>query len=285
MTESDVDVITPVISELKGDSRLVVLLGSPEGIKSTSKKLSAHQDVKKIRRGLLIIHGHSENHSEILNLYPIISFIKTREIPSIRKREDRAYSNRAYTIVTFSFNNPTAQQKKRVERLIKKTAGIRLRPGVIIFPLLRSKERRRILGPEEERFLLDSAEFSKLVRETGGTTIRWTRLRIFNLEGDNHIKDAIEQTLSRDLHAIEGKIQTLRERCKDPTISISQLKKNYTVLSRNFRTLKTKWILAKRLWYYDAEKVLKRTYNMLINTRRAIQSRDTTNDYETPVSS
>ena len=275
MTESGVDVIVPVISELKGDSRLVILLGQPEGAKRASKKLSAHHGVKKVGRGLFVIHGYSESHAKILNLQPTISFIKTKEIPSIRKRAEEAYSNRAFTIVSFSFKNPTAQQKKCVERLIRKTTGIRLRSGVVIFPLLRSKERRRILGSEDERVLLDSTEFNRLVREVGSNTTRWSRLKIINMNGENHIRHAIEQTLFRDLHTLEEKTRTLREQCKDSAVTIKQLKREYTIQSRRFRELKSKWMLAKKLWLYDAEKVLRRTYNILLNTRRAIISEET----------
>jgi hypothetical protein len=57
-------------------------------------------------------------------------------------------------------------------------------------------------------------------------------------------------------------------------VPIAHLKKNYTILSRRFRELKTKWMTARKLWFYDAEKDLKRTYNMLINTRRAIVSEE-----------
>ena len=276
MTEAGVDVIVQVRSELKGDSRLVVLLGSPEGAKRTSKKLSAQQGVKKIRRGVFVIHGFSESHAEILDLQSAISFIKTKEIPTIRMKAKDAYSSRGFAIVSFRFKNPTAQQKKLVERLIRKTTGIRLRPGVAIFPLLRSKERRRIIGSEDERVLLDSTEFNRLVREAGGDTTRWSRLKMINLNGDNHITQAIEQTLFRDLNALEEKTRALREQCKDSAVSIKQLKRAYTIQSRRFRELKSKWMLAKKLWHYDAEKALRRTYNILLSTRRVIISEEIT---------
>ncbi|MFW9962454.1 MAG: hypothetical protein ACFFCX_02760 [Candidatus Sifarchaeia archaeon] len=274
MTEASVDEIVPDASELKGDSRLIIVLSSPEGKRGVSKKLSSLQGVQRIRKGVFIIHGYSEIHEATLQTKKVTSFIKTRRIPSARMKLEDSYSNRVYSIVSFSFSNPTAQQKKYVERLIRKTPGVRLRPGVILFPLLRSKERRRILGSEDERVLIDSTEFSKLVREKGGNTIRWSRIRIINLNGDSHIKDAVERTLSRDLIPLEEKIRSLRDRCKDSSVSIGQLKTNYTQLSRSFREMKTKWILAKQLWFYDAEKSLKRTYNKLINTRRAIISEE-----------
>ena len=276
MTEVSVDEILQAESELKGDSRLVILIGSLEGIKSVSKKLAALEGVIRIRKGSYIIHGFSEIHETILESQKRVSFIKTREIPTVRTKLEEAYTERVYSIVSFSYNNPTAQQKKYVERLLRKTTGIRLRPGVILFPLLRSKEQRRILGSEEERVLIDSIDFSKMVRENGGKALRWSRLKITNCEGSSHVRHAVERTLHTDLIALEKRIRTLRERCKDPEVPIGKLKKNYTILSRSFRRSKTKWMLAKKLWFYDAEKSLKRTYNMLISTRRVIITQETT---------
>jgi hypothetical protein len=275
MTESSVDVIIPRASELKGDSRLVVLLGSPEGIGNTSKKLSKNSSVEKLRRGLFIVRGYSENHAKILEFQPLISFIKTREIPHSRNKTEDVYSSRVFSIVSFTYKNPTAQQKKRVERLIRKTTGVRIRPGVILFPLFRSKERRRIIGSEESRSLIDSREFSRLIREIGGNSTRWTRLKIVNSEDSRHVRQAVENTFSRDLHALEEKILKLREQSKDASIPIQQLKRSYTLQSRGFRELKTKWMLAKKLWFYDSEKDLKRIYNKLVNTRRVISSVET----------
>ncbi|MFW9805104.1 MAG: hypothetical protein ACFFFK_00055 [Candidatus Thorarchaeota archaeon] len=270
MTESDVDVMASATSELKGNSRLIVLLGSPEGITATTKKLRMLPDVEKIRKGLFIVHNYSENHDKALQSQPLLSFIKTKEIPSRRKNADNTQSSRVFTIASFSFKNPTAQQKKRVERLIRKTTGVRLRPGVILFPLLRSKERRRIIGTEEQQVLIDSKEFTSLISKFGGYSNRWSRLKITNSEAITHVNHAVENTFMRDIQSLEEKIRDLRERSKDPTISVRRLKKNYMIQSRSFRELKTKWMLAKKLWLYDAEKILKRTYNMLIGVRRAI---------------
>jgi hypothetical protein len=269
MTEATVDGITPAISELRRNSRIIVLLGSPEGLKGVSRKLSSLEGVSRIRRGLFIVQENSENHDAQILSYPFVSFTRTREIPTIREKMN-ADSNRVYALVSFSYNNPTAQQKKYVERLFRKTTGIRLRPGVILFPLLRSKERRRIIGSKDESLLIDSTEFTRLVRINGGTALRWSRLRVINLDGVSYIKKAIQNTLSRDLVQLEKKTRTLRKSLKDSNVAIAQLKRNYTLLSRSFRELRTKWMLAKKLWLYDSEKALKRTYNMLINTRRVI---------------
>ncbi|MFW9792780.1 MAG: hypothetical protein ACFFEE_00640 [Candidatus Thorarchaeota archaeon] len=275
MTEASLDELSLIVSELKSNSRLVVMLGSPEGIKSTSRQFSALHGVVKIRRGIFIVQGFSDVHKLILESQRVISFVKTREIPSLRGKSEEGYSNRVYTVVAFSFRNATAQQKKYVERLMRKTTAMRLRPGVALFPILKSKDRRRILIVDDKRLLVESAEFNRLIRENGGSSLRWSRLRTVNLNGDPLIKKAIEQTLSRDLGTLEERIRSLRKRCENPTIAVSQLKKKYTVLSRSFRELKNKWLLSKKLWNYDAEKNLKRTYNMLLSTRRKISSEET----------
>ena len=54
MTESDIDAIVSFGSELKADELLIVLLGSPEGIKGVSKKLRNLNGARKIRKGLFI---------------------------------------------------------------------------------------------------------------------------------------------------------------------------------------------------------------------------------------
>ncbi|MBE0526469.1 MAG: hypothetical protein IH631_05970, partial [Candidatus Thorarchaeota archaeon] len=142
---------------------LVVLLGSPEGIKAPSKKLFNYAGVQKIRRGLFIISGYSSIHTAEIQTLERILFIKSREIPSIKTRTDDMYFTRAFSIVAFSLKNPTAKQKKRIERLVKKSVGIRLRPGVILFPLLRSKEQKRISVSDDKKPLLDSIRFKQLL--------------------------------------------------------------------------------------------------------------------------
>ncbi|MFW9927510.1 MAG: hypothetical protein ACFFDM_12225 [Candidatus Thorarchaeota archaeon] len=282
MTEASVDGILTAVSELKSDSRLVILLGTPEGLKAVSKKFSSLQGVIRIKRGVFIAQEYSEIHEAVLLNQPFVSFSKTKEIPTVREKMKDAYSNSVYSLVSFSFISPTAQQKKRVERLVRKTTGIRLRPGVILFPLLRSKERRRIVGTEDEKLLIDSSEFSKILSSIGSNTFRWSRLKIDNLDGSKHISDAVEQTLNRDLASIQVRIHKLRKQLNGSNVTIGQLKKNYSVLSRSFREIKTKWMIARTIWFFDAEKALKRTYNMLISTRRAISSLETKQSSSSP---
>jgi hypothetical protein len=270
MTEVNIDGVNLGLPKLKPDSRLIILLKSPEGIKGISKKISSFPEAKRVQRGLFIFSHITELHKIVLRSQPRISLVKTREIPKLSMKTEEVYSKLIYSVVAFSYSNPSAKQKKYVERLIKKSTGIRVRPGIIIFPILRTKLQRKIMGAEGEKNILTSTDFAKLVRENGGRVYRWSRLRITNPNGARYIENAIEQTLLKDLSSLEEKIQNLREQCKKPDIEIALLKKNYSVLSRSFHILKKKWMLARKIWFYDAEKPLKRTYNMLINTRRTI---------------
>jgi len=274
MSEINIEGFSESVPELRSDSRLVVLLGSPEGIKDPSKKLSKYAGVQKIRRGLFIISGYSSIHTAEIQTLERILFIKSREIPSIKTRTDDIYFTRAFSIVAFSLKNPTAKQKKRIERLVKKCVGIRLRPGVILFPLLRSKEQKRMVVSDDKKPLLDSIRFKQLLSEMGANTFRWSRLRLVNPESSSLILNHIEQNLIKDLHAIEIKIRVLRDLNQNPAVSMKQLKRKYTVLSGRFKDTKTKWMSARKLWSFDAEKQLKRTYNLLIGTRRAIIERE-----------
>ncbi len=270
MTEVSIDELNNSCSKLVGESQLVILLKATNGIKSVSKKLVSIQNVKRIMKGIFIIPEITDAHIEILHSQPTTSFIKTREIPHITKKTEDVYSELVYSIVAFRFKNPTAQQKKYVERLIKRTTGVRLRPGVVLFPILKSKQQRKIIGSEEERILLTSSEFFRKLSKKGLDVYRWSRLRTTTNESSEHIKHAIEHTLQRDLMALEERIRKLRERCKKDGVEVTQLKKNYSVLSRRYRDLKGKWMVAEKIWYFDSEKLLKRTYNMLISTRRMI---------------
>jgi len=139
---------------------------------------------------------------------------------------------------------------------------------------LRSKEQKRLSFSEDKKPLLDSIRFKQLIFEMGANTFRWSRLRLVNPESSSLILKSIEQNLIIDLQAIETKIRVLRDLNRNPEISMKQLKRKYTVLSGRFKETKAKWMLARSLWSFDAVKQLKRTYNLLIGTRRAIIERE-----------
>jgi hypothetical protein len=126
----------------------------------------------------------------------------------------------------------------------------------------------------DENTLLDSIKFKQKLSEIGANTFRWSRLRLVNQDDASLIALQLERNLMRDLSAIEAKIQALRELNKNPEISMKQLKRNYTIVSGRFKEIKLKWMQAKKLWSFDAEKNLRRTYNLLIGARRTIRERE-----------
>ena len=273
MSEARTESAASIPFELKGTSRLVVLLGSTEGIKSVSKRLSGISDFTRIRRGLFIAHSSPGTYTELLQTIPTISFIRTREIPGIKTRDGDLFADRAFSIVTYSFTDPRSGQKKKVERLIRKSICIRLRPSVLLFPVLRSKERRRLLERENGVTLLDSRSFVTQLDTMGITTIRWSRIKLVNPSDSNRISEAVARTLHKDMHSLETKIQDLKEASKNPEIKTSRLKRKFSLLTRRYKKLKTKWLTTKPIWSYDTIKPLKRTYNMLLTMRRLLENR------------
>jgi hypothetical protein len=262
--------------DLKGMSRLVVLLGSREGIRGVSKKLRQYPDLVRVGKGLFIDSSTVGDCTDILQSLPTLSFIRTREIPGIKARLDDPHAFRTYSIVSYSFNNPTAGQKKSVERLLRRSVGIRLRPGILLFPVLRAKERRKILDFEKGHSMLDSKEFNSQLKSMGACSMRWSRLRLVDPLDSIQIKDAIERTMNRNLLSIESKLHEIRELSKNPLISTETLRKQSAAVLRRYRKLKFKWTLAKTLWHYDTEKSLKRIYNLGLNTKYMIDSRNWT---------
>jgi hypothetical protein len=259
--------------DLKGTSRLVVLLGSREGIKSASKRISQFSDFVRVGKGLFIVSSNPAVSIDVFQSVPILSFIRTREIPRRKDGMEDPHANRAYSIVSYSFSNPTAGQKKRVERLIRRSAGIRLRPGVLLFPVLRAKERRRVIEKQKGHPLLDSKEFNTQLKSMGAISMRWSRLRLVAPSDSTQIRDAIERTMSSDLLSLEARLQEIRELSRNPQVSTKSLRRRSSAALRRYRKLKLKWTLAKILWYMDAEKQLKRIYNLGLNTKYLIDSR------------
>jgi hypothetical protein len=224
-------------SKITGQSRLVVVLGDSHAAKETAKKLKSLGNMDRVARGVFLIHGPIYGHQSMLQDLPAISFQKAREIPSVSDRGEEADGRRVFAVVSYRFNHPTATQKKRVERLVRKSTSIRLRPGTLLFPVLKSKDKRRLI------------------------------------EGNQtEVRDAIVRTLLQDISYIEKLAKDLRGQAKTPDAQIRILKKRNSTLFRRYRELKIKWSLAKKIWNYDAAKPLARAYNMVIAARRAIEA-------------
>ncbi len=259
--------------KIRGHSELVVLLGSSEGIRGVSKKLVLLDDVVRARRGLFIVGSHSSDYYSLVEGVPHVSFVKTREIPATRVQQEGHPAGRVFSVLSYSFKDPTSKQKKRVERLVRRSTSIRLRPGVLIFPVLRAKERRRLLDPGGTPSLLDSRNLGVQLNSMGGSVLRWSRLRLSSLDGPALVTEAVERTLSQDLSQIESRLRELRDEVKNPDTPASTISTRYRLLARRFREVKFKWERTGRIWRYNPSKRLKRTHNMLLSVRRAIETR------------
>lgn len=271
--ETNTESITLSDFNLRGMSRLIVLLGSREGIKGVSRRMNQYGDFVRAGKGLFIVRSNYEELSNTLQSIPAVSFIRAREIPTKKDVLDDPYANRAYSIVSYRFSNPSAGQKKRVERLIRRSTAIRLRPGILLFPVLRSKERRKVFGDRKERSLLDSSDFNSQLNSLGAVSVRWSRLRLAEPSDSVHIREAVERTMNRDLQSIESRLMEIRELSRNNEISTLRLRKRSSAVLRRYRKLKLKWTLAEALWFIDATKPLKRVYNLGLNTKSILDAR------------
>ncbi|MGD9380921.1 MAG: hypothetical protein PVI03_00590, partial [Candidatus Thorarchaeota archaeon] len=239
-------------------------------IRDSAKKLKSLGNMVRVGRGVFLLYGQIAKDQFNFQDLPTISFRKAREIPSASDCGVEAASRRAYAIVSYRFKSPTAIQKKRVERLVRKSASIRLRPGVLLFPVLKSREKRRLLESDEKHVLMDSRRISEELRSLGAEVSRWSRLRLVGHLSE--ILDAIARTLSYDFSSFEVLAKDLRAQTKGSEAQVKTLKKRYSVLSKRYNELKFKWGRAGKIWNYDATKFLTRAYNMMLNVRRAIDS-------------
>jgi hypothetical protein len=271
VSDADVSDSTAINVTMKGQSQLVIILGDAKIVKELARKLRSLGKIIRVGRGVVFLfHGQTSTENSPLQDLPMIAFKKAREIPSVKERGEEAGSRRVYSVVSYRFMNPTSSQKKRVERLVRRSSSIRLRPGVLLFPVLKSKERRRLLESDEKHVLMDSRKLSEELRGFGAEVFRWSRLKI-----DGHpseIQNAVARTLSHDFASFETLAKDLRNQAKEPGAQFKTLKKRYAILSKRYSELKFKWSRATKIWSYDTKKSLTRGYNMMLSVRRVIDS-------------
>ncbi|MFW9912151.1 MAG: hypothetical protein ACFFEU_06755 [Candidatus Thorarchaeota archaeon] len=270
MSDADVSDSTAINVTMKGQSQLVVILGNAKIIRESARKLRSLGEAVRVGRGAFLIHSQTSTEKSPLQDLPTITFKKAREIPSVSEHGGEVGDRRVYSVVSYRFRNPTATQKKRVERLVRRSSSIRLRPSVLLFPVLRSKERRKLLESDEKHVLMDSRKLSEELRGLGAEAFRWSRLRIIDHPSELH--NAVARTLSHDFTSFETLARDLRNQAKGIETQPKILKKRYAILSKRYDELKFKWSRASKIWSYDATKLLTRGYNMMLSVRRVIDS-------------
>ncbi len=235
--------------------------------------LSKLADVKKVGSGVYITTRRRKALVDILENTPHIRFRRAREIPKGDSRKKAPFTDRIYTVVLYSFEKPTPQQKKTLQRLILKTPCIKLRPGVLLLPHLRAKEKARYYSSHGGVELLDSNSFANETVALGAKVRRWTRLRLINQQGEELIQQAYSAMVAQEVTSIDLKLKSIVGELKNSTSDLKKLKSEYTVVSRKLKRLRHRHKILHALWQYEAEKELKRIYNSMLKVRRAIQEK------------
>ncbi|TFG11421.1 hypothetical protein EU537_12415 [Candidatus Thorarchaeota archaeon] len=254
--------------EISSDARLVIL---PKKEK-INVKLLGEQEISRVGNGIYLILEGTTNIKEHLADISHFRFRRVREIPPIKSRDPEVRAKKVFAIVWYQFASPTAGQKKRVQRLIHRAPCIRLRPGVLLFPHLRSKDRERYLKKNKERSVLGSKEFSAVLEEMGGNVARWTRLQLVNQASNELLYASLEKMSKSEIGSLEAKLRTLKEAAVEGEGIRKKLKERYSEISSIYRNLRSKYEVVRVVWGVDLRRELKRTYNLMLRTKHVISS-------------
>ncbi len=235
-------------------------------------KLLEEEEISRVGNGIYLISQGTPHIKHLLAEISHFRFRRVRDIPPVRSRDPEVRAKKVFAIVWYQFAAPTAGQKKRVQRIIHRAPCIRLRPGVLLFPHLRSKDRERYLKKNKERSVLGSKEFSVVLEEIGSTVIRWTRLQLVNQASNELLYASLEKMSKSEIGSLEAKIRTLKEAAMKGERNPKRLKERYSELSTIYRNLRSKYEVVRLVWDVDLRRELKRTYNLMLRTKRIIAS-------------
>ncbi|TXT55864.1 MAG: hypothetical protein BAJATHORv1_30247 [Candidatus Thorarchaeota archaeon] len=238
--------------------------------KQRAPKIPESEEVEKIAKGVYRIFGKPERHKHHFHDIPHIAFRRTKEIPSTRSKSLDDVLRRTYALVVYRYENPTAQQKKRTQRLIRRSPCIRLRPGVLVFPHLKAKQMSKVYQKRDKTKLFTAKEFASKMEEFGAKVIRWGRLKISGPRSFGLLEQSLKNMIESEEKAIVDKFKQLKKEAKNSEVSIKKLKERYRELSGRYKLQKTSCEVIREVWKFDCEKQLRRVYNIMLQTRRAI---------------
>lgn len=253
---------------------LIVLLVSRESLKQASKRISQIPGIQRVGRG---VFRYTRSYPKLCTSHELprhIALRKTRTIPTMREAALSEVQIRTYALVTYRFKNPTAKQKKVVERLKRRAVAARLRPSVLLFPHIRAGESRKRFGLDSERPPLGSRDFSQILSQMGAKVERWTRLRLATHSSYSLFRDVVESTISSDINGLEAKIRALRDEARSRDASTRRLKTIYTDLRRRLKDLMMISSVIRHVWGYRSEARVRRLYDLLLAARRVIAERE-----------
>ena len=248
---------------------LIVVLESGPNLRRARDQLSSIDGVEPLSKSIFSFTKKSQSLLADADDFNRIVFVKSREIPRIRD----AQTSTAYILLHYKIRNPSTQQKKKIERLIRHSLSIRLRPGVLLFPHLRSKDHRKLYGSGNETSLMDSKQLGINLTSLGAQVSRWAYLKPATEVDQMKIKMPIERMFLHNMERLESRSRELRDSLNDNEVSTKQLKKRFTRLASRYKEYKIKWTTISRIWGIEVKKSLKRIYNLLLNIRRTIKTR------------
>ncbi len=257
----------------QGRPTIIVLLERSEGLREAARLLAQIQGMQRIARGVFQYNMSYTKLRTSRDLPKHVALRKTRSIPRVREAVGDASPARTYALVTYRFENPTAKQKKVVQRLRRRAPAVRLRPGVLLFPHIRAGESRKQFGVESERPPIGSLDFTRRLSELCAQVHRLTKLRLANPGDTMFVNEAIESTIASASEAMEERLRVLRGATKDEGIPTRKLRERYKEISRDFKDLKMTASVIRHVWGYDSGSRLRRVYDLLLGTRRAISDR------------
>ncbi len=269
------DQLTPEVRasedpSLGRDSLLVVV---PRLEKEFSVEARQISGAKRLMRGLYRVRGNDPQVTKLLSQYPHVSFRRVRDVPRVRELSPEDSSEHTYTIVAYRFANSTSQQKKMAQRLTRRTPSVRLRRGALLFPHLRMKDKNRYYKPNGKIQLFTAKVFVERMDLLGAQVIRFSRLRITGEYSNEIVNGAIDAMVEHELGSVEKRIRQLLNAVENPSASSKKIKDRYSEISRRLKVLRASFEIVQDVWHHDTEKSLKRTYNLLLRLRRAVEMR------------
>jgi len=225
--------------------------------------------VQRLGRGLFLVASSSPEIKMVFSRLPHYRFRRVREIPKIRNADSALKEKQTYALVAYRFSRPTAMQKKQMQRIIRKTQCVRLRPGVLLFPHLRAKELAKQKS-NSRTVLRNSKDFAIEALEIGAAVARWTRLKLVNDEGREILLSAIEMMVTAELGAIENRFKSLAEDASGGILTRKKARERFSVLQTRFNLFKSRMRVLQDVWQYGTEKQQKRTYNIMLRVRKKI---------------
>jgi hypothetical protein len=223
--------------------------------------------IKRLISGVFYTTPEALSANPALSAVDKIVFRRSKVIPKMTTLRSGLTHDTIFSLLVYKFNSPTEQQKKKAQRLIRRSPCIRLRPGVLLHPSLRARDKVKLYGKFEGSPFLDAQGLVSELEKLGATVWRFSRLKITSEGGISLVEQCFNRMLTEDLGSIKSKLdltmnnQALDEKKKRQTLT--QARSKYKALTM---TLKVLYVV----WKLDSRKELKQTYNMLLRVRNSL---------------